>query len=42
MSARRHHAHTSDLRVMALAGLAVVVCGALCWSGLVRLLGGAA
>jgi len=38
----RHHAHAGDLRVMAFAGLVAVVCGAVCWSGLVRLFGGAA
>ena len=42
MSARRHHAHVSDRAVMVLAGLAAVACAAYCWSGLVRMLGGAA
>jgi len=37
----RHHAHTSDHLVMALAGLAVVVLGAVCWSGLIWLFGAA-
>lgn len=38
----RHHAHTGDHLVMALGSAAVIVLGALCWAGLVRLLGGAA
>jgi len=38
----RHHAHTSDHLVMVLAGTVVLVCAAVCWSGLVRLFGGAA
>lgn len=38
----RHHAHASDHLVMALAGIAAIVCGAICWSGLVRIFGGAA
>lgn len=42
MTARRHHAHVSDRAVMVLAGLAAVACGIACWSGLVRMLGGAA
>lgn len=37
----RHHAHAGDHLVMALAGLVAVVAAAVCWSGLVRLLGGA-
>ena len=36
----RHHAHTGDHLVMALAGLVVGVCASVCWAGLVRLLGG--
>jgi hypothetical protein len=38
----RHHAHAGNHTVMVLAGLVAVVCGFVCWSGLVRLLGGAA
>jgi hypothetical protein len=37
----RHHAHPSNHLVMALGSAAVIVLGALCWAGWVRLLGGA-
>ena len=37
----RHHAHTGDHLVMALAGTVVIVCAAVVISGLARLLGGA-
>lgn len=36
----RHHAHMGDLLVMVVSGTVVLVCAAVCISGLFRLLGG--
>lgn len=38
----RHHAHTSDHRVMALGAVVVLVCAAVVGAVLARLLGGVA